>query len=286
MLKLSGKKVAERLYGEIMDFLSRSDESPRLLSVVIGDDPAAVSYVRAKGRKAQALGAEFKVLELPGNVGQDEAERALRSKIKSWNPTGVVIERPVPPQINFPKLSELIPPAADVDCQRMDSLGRLMLGKPAYIPATAGAVMEILKHYEIQTSGKDVVVIGRSLTVGLPLSVLLVQKSDGANATVTICHSKTLDLAAHTRRADILVVAAGKPGLVTADMVRRGAVVIDVGTNYVDGKLVGDVDYEGVSEKASAITPVPGGVGPVTTAYLMYNLVKALRERNKKGEQR
>ncbi|HDG68469.1 MAG TPA: bifunctional 5,10-methylenetetrahydrofolate dehydrogenase/5,10-methenyltetrahydrofolate cyclohydrolase [candidate division Zixibacteria bacterium] len=278
---LSGKKVAESIFEKILKKIQLLDESPRLLSVIIGDNPAAVSYARAKGRKAGALGAEFKVLDFSATLSQREIERQIRAEIKSWDPDGIILEKPVPDKFDFDRLVSLIPPVADIDCQRLDNLGRLMAGKPKYFPATPKAVVEILKFYEIPPEGKHITIVGRSLTVGLPLSVMLLSKSEMGNATVTVCHSRTPDISKHTRRADIVVLAAGKPGLLTADMVTKKAIVIDVGTTYVNGKLHGDADFEPVSQKVRAITPVPGGVGPVTTACLFQNLLDAALTKRK-----
>jgi len=276
---LLGKEVCEKLHEEISREARSFEDAPKLLAIVVGDDPSCLCFVNSKGRKAEALGAHFECLNLDASLSQKEIEEEIRKTIKRLNPDGVILERPFPKHIDFTKLTELIPPCADVDCQRMDNMGRLLSGAPRHIPATAGAVLEILKFYDIHTAGKEVVVIGRSQTVGLPLSVLLLAKGKFADATVTVCHSKTNNLEKHTRKADILVAAVGQPKLVSADMVSEEAVIIDVGTTYVDGKLTGDVDFDSVSKKVSAITPVPGGVGPVTTAVLLRNLINAVKYR-------
>ncbi len=279
---LRGKEVCNEIFHELESHIKQLEDSPKLLSIVIGNDPGCVAYSRAKGRKAEALGAQFKCLNIEEKLSQRETEKKIVQEIRQFDPDGIIIEKPVSAHLDFASLANLIPPFADVDCQRMDNLGRLLAGKPLYLPATPGAVLEMLKHYDIQIKGSDTVVIGRSLTVGMPLSVLMLGKSDNTNATVTVCHSKTSDLKKHTKRADILIVAAGKPKLIDAEMVSEKSVVVDVGTNYIDGKLIGDVDFESVSKKAFAITPVPGGVGPVTTAFLLKNLVTAYeRKRNK-----
>ncbi len=279
MKLLSGRNVSQGIFDKLLKDIKKFDESPKLLSIIIGDNPVAVSYANAKGRKAGALGTDFEILDMPGNVEQKKAEKDISQFIKSRDPDGVIIERPLPKGLDFAKLAKLVPQYADVDCQRMDSLGRLLTGNPGYIPATPGAVIEILKHYEISVRGKNVVIIGRSLSVGLPLSIMLSCKNGCGNATVTLCHSKTWDISSHTKRADVLIVAAGKPKLITQDMVTKNTVIIDVGATYEGGKLLGDVDFDNVSENVSAITPVPGGVGPVTTAYLFQNLVNSCIKR-------
>ncbi len=280
---LSGKKVSEKIFAGLMAKLQKLDESPKLLSVLIGENPAAISYAKAKDRKASALGAEFRILTLKSSSSQREIEREVKNYIKIWNPDGIIIEKPIPKDIDFPKLANLIPPVSDIDCQRMDSLGMLISGKARYIPATPKAILEILDYYNIPVAGKNVVVIGRSMTVGLPISIILASKSKFGNATVSLCHSKTKDISKYTKRADIIIMATGRPGLLTADMVTRKAIVIDVGTTYKSGKLLGDVHFATVSEKVKAITPVPGGVGPVTTASLFQNLVNAcISRKNKK----
>ncbi|MCD6595835.1 bifunctional 5,10-methylenetetrahydrofolate dehydrogenase/5,10-methenyltetrahydrofolate cyclohydrolase [bacterium] len=280
---ISGKKVSENIFSGLMAKLQKLDESPKLLSIIIGKNPAAISYTKAKDRKASALGAEFKVLALENSLSQKEIEKKIRNYIRKWTPDGIIIERPIPKKIDLNILTNLIPPLSDIDCQRMDSLGMLMSGRAKYIPATAKAVLEILKFYKIAVASKNIVVVGRSLTIGLPLSIILMSKSEYGNATVSVCHSKTDELSRYTKKADIIITAAGKPGLLTADMVTKKSVVIDVGTTYKNGKLLGDVDFSAVAGKVKAITPVPGGVGPVTTACLFQNLVNAcIGKRNKK----
>ncbi len=274
---LYGKSVCEKIYQELTRDLQPFDEMPKLLSIVIGDDPVSITYARAKGKKVEALGAHFELLHISASESQEEIENRIRKSIKSLDPDGVIIEKPIPADKEFAKLSALIPKNADVDCQRLDSLGLLLSGNPLFVPATAGAVIEMLRFYNIDTFGKDVVIVGRSMTVGLPLAVMLLSKSECANATVTVCHSCTADIAKHTRNAEIVVVAAGKPKLLTADMISEGATVIDVGTNYVGDKLVGDVYFDGISQKAYAASPVPGGVGPMTITMLMKNTVMAAK---------
>lgn len=278
---LKGKPVAEKLYEESRIIAEKYKGVPKLLSVMIGGDEASKQYVRSKSKKLSALGFEFELLELPDEITENEAQEKIGDAIESLNPDGIMIERPVPKHMDFWQLAELIPPISDIDCQRYDSLGRLMAGNPIFVPATAGAVVELLRFYGIKTAGKRITLIGRSLTVGLPLSVMLLWKNDYGNATLTVCHSRTKELQNSLKNAEIIISAAGKAGLIKQEMVSDGVIVIDVGINFVNGKLVGDVDFEGVSMKAAAITPVPGGVGAVTTAYLIKNLAKAFELRKK-----
>lgn len=276
---LFGKSVCEKIYQEIAKNFQPYDGMPKLLCVVIGDDPISITYANTKGKKVQALGAHFEMLQISASETQEGIENRMRRSIKLLDPDGVIIEKPIPADKDFAKLAELIPQNADVDCQRLDSLGLLLSGTPSFVPATAGAVIEMMRFYNIDTVGKDVVIVGRSLTVGMPLAVMLMSKSECGNATVTVCHSCTADIAKHTRNAEIIIVAAGKPKLLVADMISEGATVIDVGTNYVGDRLVGDVDFDDISRKASAASPVPGGVGPVTTAVLIRNLFVAYKKR-------
>jgi methylenetetrahydrofolate dehydrogenase (NADP+)/methenyltetrahydrofolate cyclohydrolase len=269
---LLGKPVAERIYTELKEKLSQHKESVRLVSILIGDDPSATQYARSKGKKAEKLGISFHLLQYPAEIEQPKVEQEIAKSLDSLKPDGVIIEKPIPKNLNFERLTHLIPDHADIDCQKFTTLGKLFAGEPEFVPATAGAVIEMLKFYDIKTSGKKVVLIGRSLTVGLPLARLLLLKGPYGDATLSICHSKTQDLSKETLKAEILIVAAGIAGLIKGDMVSNDAVVIDVGINYVNGKYVGDVDWDSVSQKVDSITPVPGGVGSVTTAYILRNI--------------
>ena len=254
---------------------------PGLVTILVGEHPASVSYVTAKGRTAKELGYH----SIQENLPVDVSEADLLAMVDRYNRDdaihGILVQLPLPPHINETLVIESIDPLKDVDGFHPYTAGRMMIGKPTFLPCTPAGIQELIRRSGVSTDGAEVVVVGRSNIVGKPIANMLWQKAAGANATVTLCHTGTRDIAAHTRRADILIVAAGRPNTVTADMVKPGAVVIDVGTNRIgvkpDGKalLAGDVDFEGVKEVAKAITPVPGGVGPMTITMLMANTLRA-----------
>lgn len=244
--------------------------TPGLAVVLIGDDPASQLYVRNKQRAAAEVGVRSLVAHLPADVGQEEVLGLLRRLNGDRDVHGILVQAPVPGHLDFERLVEAIDPAKDVDGFHPLNLGRLARGRPGPVACTPKGVMALLAAAGIDPAGRHAVVVGRSTIVGKPMALLLL----AADATVTVCHRATPDLAAHTRRADILVVAAGKPGLITPDMVRAGAAVIDVGINRVEGRIVGDVDA-GVREVAGWLTPVPGGVGPMTVAMLLENTLDA-----------
>ena len=259
--------VAESIfaYGE------RHGRTPALAIVIVGRDAPSMVYLQQILKSCDMVGIGRRAVELDGEV----TERAVVEAIEELNadPTvaGVIVQMPLPPTIRLRTVVDAIDPAKDIDGIHPLNAGLLRLGYDGFLPATAHAAVEILRRSGIEIEGKDAVIIGRSTVVGMPAAFLLVRE----DATVTVCHSRTVDLAAHVRRADIVVVAAGHPGLVTGDMLKPGAVVVDVGINVVDGKLVGDVDFESARAVASAITPVPGGVGPLTNAMLLSHLVRA-----------
>jgi methylenetetrahydrofolate dehydrogenase (NADP+)/methenyltetrahydrofolate cyclohydrolase len=245
---------------------------PGLAAMLAGDDPASRVYVRNKARACEETGVRSEVHEFP----RDVSEGALLERIAQLNASrtvhGIVLQLPLPRHLNAERILPAISPAKDVDGFHAANLGALLQGHPKFVPGTPAGVMRILEHAGIALAGKQAVIVGRSSIVGKPLALLLLQK----DATVTICHSKTADLAAVTRQADVLVAAAGRAKLITAPMVKRGACVIDVGINRMaDGKLCGDVDFDAVKEIAGSITPVPGGVGPMTRAMLLANVIEA-----------
>jgi len=278
-----GKEVAEEVFVDLrkrIEALKQAGTVPGLAVILVGDDPASQVYVRNKVRKCEELGMRSVKIEMPATTSQEE----LLAKVAELNADpavhGFLVQLPLPKHIDEKAVINAIDPAKDVDCFHPVNVGKMLIGEPDFLPATPAGVMEMLKRRGIQTAGKHAVVIGRSNIVGKPMAAILMQR--GADATVTVANSRTEDLASITRTADILIAAVGKPGFVTADMVKEGAVVIDVGTNRIDdpsspkgSRLVGDVDFEAVKEKASWITPVPGGVGPMTICMLMANAVRA-----------
>ncbi|MGH8905524.1 MAG: bifunctional 5,10-methylenetetrahydrofolate dehydrogenase/5,10-methenyltetrahydrofolate cyclohydrolase [Egibacteraceae bacterium] len=254
---------------------------PGLAAILVGDDPASHVYVNGKERDCGRVGMRSMGARLPA----DTTQKALHAEIDRCNAdpavSGIIVQMPLPPHLDAVAAQERIDPNKDVDGLHPVNGGRLLRGDPLFVPATPLGCQVLLARYEIPIAGADVVIIGRSQLVGRPLAALLTLKSANANATVTTCHTGTRDLAAHTRRADIVVVAAGAPRTLTAEMVRPGATVLDVGISRgEDGKLVGDVDFAGVSEVAGAITPVPGGVGPMTRAMLLHNTLLAARHQH------
>lgn len=276
MLELSGPPVAEAVYQELQVQLSKLPYVPHLRVVRLGEDPASVSYVRLKDRQARKLGLSSQVDVFPESTSQDELLTHIARLNADPEVDGILVQSPVPRQVDFNTVLEAISPLKDVDGLTPPNAGRLWMGLEALESCTPAGVMRILKHYQIPLAGKEVVIVGRSNLVGKPLAALMLRE----NATVTLAHSRTQDLPAVCRRADVLVAAVGKVGLITPDMVRPGAVVVDVGINRVGQNekgrdiLVGDV-VPAVAEVASALTPVPGGVGPMTVAMLLHNTVKA-----------
>ncbi len=271
---LSGKEPAEAVLSEIKARVAKLGRSPRLVIVQVGDDPASTTYVTSKLKKAAAVGIAAELKKLP----KDAAEKELISLVKALNKDksvdGFIVQTPLPKQMDEKAILDAVDASKDVDGWTSTSAGRLFSGLDTFEPATPAGVMRMLDFYKVQIEGKHAVVVGRSNTVGKPMALMLLAR----NATVTICHSRTPDLAKHTVSADIIVAAVGKPGLITADMVKEGASVVDVGTTKVGEKLSGDVDFAGVIKKANC-SPVPGGVGPLTVAMLMYNVLKSAERR-------
>lgn len=272
---LNGKKLAkelsEKLKKETEEFIEEFKFAPRLAMVYVGDDSAAATYIKSKQKKFSKVGMDTEIFHFPEIISLKELRKEIERLNGDDSINGIIIELPLPPHIPFSKAVAAVDPVKDVDGLNPNNIGWLFSGDPYYIPNTPMAVMRILKENNIPLKGKDVVIVGRSLAVGKPLIQLMLAE----NATVTACHTRTRDLAGHTSRADILVVSAGRPKLVTGDMVREGTVVVDVGINVTEEGLVGDVDYESVYPKASRITPVPGGVGPITVMMIMENTLNA-----------
>ena len=271
---IDGKAVAARVKQDVARAVAELGATPGLATILVGDDPASAVYVRMKREDSAEVGIESFHHEPGADVAPDELAALIRSLNDDERVHGILLQLPLPDGLAQDEFIGLIDPAKDVDGLTVANAGLLMHGRDeAIVPCTPAGVMELLADAEVELSGARAVVLGRSILVGKPLVQLLL----GANATVTHCHSRTRDLPGVCREADVLIAAVGSPGLVTADMVREGAVVIDVGTNRTDDGLVGDVDFEPVSEKAAAITPVPGGVGPMTRAMLLANTLKAAR---------
>lgn len=277
------KEIREELKREVEEMKAKHGVTPGLVTILVGEDPASVSYVTAKQRTAHELG----FYSVQDNQPADISEESLLELIDKYNKDpkihGILVQLPLPKHIDETRVLYAIDPKKDVDAFHPVNVGKLLIGEPDFLPCTPHGIWQLLIRSGVQIEGAEVVVVGRSNIVGKPIAAILMQKHPHANATVTVCHTKTRDLAFHTRRADILIVAAGRPKAITADMVKEGAVVIDVGVNRIgktpEGKaiLCGDVDFEAVKEKASMITPVPGGVGPMTITMLMYNTVKAAK---------
>jgi len=279
---ISGKDLAKQmkseLAAEVADFIQNNAAVPCLAAVLVGDDPASEVYVRNKRRACETVGMDSQLHRLPVETTQDELLALVAKLNKDDLVHGILVQLPLPAQIDADPILRAVNPAKDVDAFHPENVGLLVQGQPRFLPCTPAGVQQMLVRSGVPVAGKQVAVIGRSHIVGRPLSIMLSQAGEGANATVTLCHSRTADLPSITRQADILVAAIGKVGFVTADMVKPGAAVIDVGTNRnAEGKLVGDVDYGPVSEVAGWITPVPGGVGPMTITMLLYNTLTAAR---------
>jgi len=273
---IDGKAVAAQVRVRVREQVAELATPPGLATILVGDDPASAVYVRMKREDSAEVGIESFHHEPGGDVSQEELAALIESLNADERVHGILLQLPLPDHLDQDPLIALIDPAKDVDGLTPISAGLLMQGHAeAIAPCTPSGVMELLRHAEVEVEGARAVVIGRSILVGKPLAALLL----AANATVTHCHSRTRDLASVCREADILVAAAGQPGLITGEMVKPGATVIDVGTNRVDGKLVGDVEFASASERAGAITPVPGGVGPMTRAMLLVNTLAAARTR-------
>jgi len=274
---IDGKAISaierQRVTDETAAFTQETGVIPHLAAVLVGDDPASQVYVRNKERACERCGLKSTLHRLPSETSQSELESLVAQLNNASDVHGILVQLPLPSHLDETPVLDAILPAKDVDGFHPENVGLMLQGRPRFLPCTPHGVMKMLEHHGVETSGKHAVVIGRSDIVGKPMGALLIQK--GADATVTICHSRTIDIAQVTRQADILIAAVGRPEFVTGDMIRPGAVVIDVGINRVDDRLLGDVDFQAASKVASAITPVPGGVGPMTIAMLLRNTLTA-----------
>lgn len=277
------KQIKEELKQEIAQLKEKRGIIPGLATILVGENPASKVYVGQKEKVCNTLGMYSERHDLPEDATEEDVLALVKKLNKDPKIHGILVQLPLPKHINATKVLYTIDATKDVDGFHPINVGKLVIGRPTFVPCTPNGIHELLKRSGVEVEGKEVVVVGRSNIVGKPIANILLQKAKGADATVTICHTGTKDLASHTKRADILIVAIGKPKAITADMVKEGAAVIDVGVNPIgktpEGKriLVGDVDFEAIKEKASAITPVPGGVGPMTITMLMKNTVEAAK---------
>jgi methylenetetrahydrofolate dehydrogenase (NADP+)/methenyltetrahydrofolate cyclohydrolase len=280
---LDGKQLAQQIRSElaeeVIEFIQNNGVVPCLAAVLVGDDPASEVYVRNKRKACEAVGIESQLHRLPADTTQDELLSLVAKLNKDGEVHGILVQLPLPPQIEKNRVLLAVNPAKDVDAFHPENVGRLVQGRPRFLPCTPQGVQQLLVRSGVETAGQHVVILGRSEIVGRPLSIMLSQRGVGADATVTVCHSQSRDLAGICRTADILVAAIGQPKFVKAEMVKPGATVIDVGINRTDEGVVGDVDFADVVKVAGAITPVPGGVGPLTIAMLLKNTVLAAQSR-------
>ncbi|MDY6780396.1 MAG: tetrahydrofolate dehydrogenase/cyclohydrolase catalytic domain-containing protein [Halobacteria archaeon] len=297
---IDGEEIAAGVRESVASDVEQLDQTPKLVAVLMSDDPASETYVRMKKQACEEVGIEAETLRIDPEATEEELFSAIDDLNRDETVNGFIVQSPLPDHVSEKEAFEAVSPRKDVDGFHPENKGRLMDGRPRFVPATPKGIQRLLVESGNPPEGKDVVVLGRSDIVGKPLANLLLSRSEDANATVTVCHSRTDDLDEHTRRADVLVAAVGKPEYVTSEMVSEGVVVVDVGINRVDVdkrsssgsqnsessgdadnekgyELVGDVDFDSVREKASAITPVPGGVGPMTVAMLLENTVEATR---------
>jgi methylenetetrahydrofolate dehydrogenase (NADP+)/methenyltetrahydrofolate cyclohydrolase len=290
MKLLDGKLIADQIKAEIAlevkeQFLDKGLDPPHLAAVLVGEDPASATYVSAKEKSCREVGFVSSVYRYPASISQRQLLEVIDFLNADTDISGFIVQLPLPGHIDEAKIIERIDPGKDVDGFHPVNIGRMVLGQPCFLPATPAGIITLLDRYQVETAGKNVVVLGRSHIVGTPLSILLSRKAERGNATVTICHSFTKDIKEIASQADILMVAMGKQGFVTADMVKKDAVVVDVGVHRVPStetksgfRLVGDVDFGKVSRKCSYITPVPGGVGPMTIVSLLQNTLKAVKK--------
>jgi len=289
---IDGKATAGAVNNETTDEVARlkaeNDIIPALTVVIVGEDPASKVYVRMKQKRAEEIGIESRKVALPEDTSQEKLLQVVDELNNDSSVNGILVQSPLPPHLDEREVIEHIATDKDVDCFHPFNVGKMLIGdRDSFFPCTPQGVMVLLERYGIDPSGKHAVILGRSNIVGKPMMSLLVQKAEGANATVTVCHSRTENIEAICRQGDIVIAAIGKTEFVTAEMVKEGAIVIDVGVNRVEDatkkkgyRLVGDVAFEEVEKKASYITPVPGGVGPMTIAMLMQNAVKACKSQN------
>ena len=283
---IDGKEISKLVYNDIVneiDVITKKIQRPPSLNIIlIGDNPSSLTYVNNKLKKCKEIGISGNLIKKPKNIDEQNVISIINELNQDEKVDGIILQLPIPNHLNERILIEKISPLKDVDGLTATNIGLLSIGKPRFIPATAYGIMEILKNENIISEGKNIVVIGRSNIVGKPMVALLSGKDE--NATVTVCHSKTINLKQHTLNADVIIVAVGKPNILDGSMIKEGAIVIDVGINRIENKenskgfsIVGDVDFNSILKKASSITPVPGGVGPMTIAMLMKNVCEAAK---------
>jgi methylenetetrahydrofolate dehydrogenase (NADP+)/methenyltetrahydrofolate cyclohydrolase len=275
--KVISAEIRAEVAGEAAEFRAKTGVTPCLAAVLVGDDPASQIYVRNKQKACQQAGIESQLHRLPGETTTDELLALVHRLNGETEVHGILVQLPLPAGIDTDRILLAVDPAKDVDCFHPENVGLMVQGKPRFLPCTPHGIMQLLWRTGVEVEGRHAVVIGRSEIVGKPMAILLMQKAKGANATVTVGHSRTRNLPEIARQADILIVAIGRAKFVTADMVKPGAVVVDVGMNRGEKGLMGDVDFEAVKEVAGRITPVPGGVGPLTIAMLLRNTLSAAR---------
>jgi methylenetetrahydrofolate dehydrogenase (NADP+)/methenyltetrahydrofolate cyclohydrolase len=287
LINIDGKFVSSQIRSELKTEIEKLAEkigkTPGLAAILVGENPASKVYVGMKSKACNEIGIKSSVVKLNENISEDELLNVIKKNNEDNNIHGILVQLPLPKHIDQNKILNSISVDKDVDGFHPYNVGNLIIGNDTFYPCTPYGIIELLDRYKIEVSGKHVVVVGRSNIVGKPIANMLLQKKKNANATVTVCHSNSRDISEFTRQADILIAAIGSPEIIKADMIKEGAVVIDVGVNRVEDnsekgyKLVGDVDYQNVVNKVAAITPVPGGVGPMTIAMLMKNTVKAFK---------
>jgi methylenetetrahydrofolate dehydrogenase (NADP+)/methenyltetrahydrofolate cyclohydrolase len=280
--KLLSRQIRDELREEVADFIQNNAEVPTLATVLVGDDPASEIYVRNKINGCEQVGLHSRLIRLGAETSQDEllALVAKLNRAKEEPIHGILVQLPLPGHIDVARVLQAVSPHKDVDCFHPENVGRLVQGNPRFLPCTPAGIQQMLLRNNIETAGRHVVVVGRGYTVGKPMAIMLAQRGAGGDATVTVCHSKTRDLAALTRQADILIVAINRPKFISAAMVKPGAAVIDVGMHRSATGLIGDVDFQSVREVAGHITPVPGGVGPLTVTMLLVNTVAAAKQQS------
>jgi methylenetetrahydrofolate dehydrogenase (NADP+) / methenyltetrahydrofolate cyclohydrolase len=278
---LDGKSLADEIRreiaAEVSEFTGRTGVKPCLAAVLVGENPASQVYVRSKQKACQQNGLTSQLHRLSDAATTDEVLALIDRLNTDKDVNGILVQLPLPKGVDTTRVLDAVSPVKDVDAFHPENVGRIVQGRPLFLPCTPNAIQQILVRHKIPTAGAHVVIVGRSEIVGKPIAMMLMQKGPGGDATVTVCHSRSRDLPCITRSADILIVAIGRAKFVTAEMVRPGATVIDVGINRTDAGLVGDVDFEPVRQVAGAITPVPGGVGPLTITMLLHNTLLAAR---------